>query len=305
VPFAHTVNVAVVIVSWNTVELLRECLASVFRDNVHNLGVCVVDNASGDGSADMVAATFPEVRLIRNGTNEGFSKATNRGLRSFGFGGGNGIPRYCLLLNPDTNISPGTLRSAMDFFERHPEAGVVGPKLVRPDGSLDPACRRTFPTPGSSFYRFTGLAKLFPKSRHFGRYNLTYCDPDERTEVDCVNGAFMMVRGRVVEEVGLLDEDFFFGGEDLDWAYRIKKAGWKIYYYPAMVVRHEKQAAFRKNPDIAYEFQRAMWLFYRKHYRQRTGRLLDCLVCAGLIMRGGVRLAREMRMAKSSGGSAT
>ncbi len=154
-----------------------------------------------------------------------------------------------------------------------------------------------FKWPSSSFYRFSGLSKLFPKSRLFGRYNLTFYDPDELTEVDCVNGAFMMVRGSIIAQVGLLDEDFFFGGEDLDWAYRIKKADWKVYYYPGVTVRHVKQAAFRKNPGAAYEFERAMWLFYRKHYRAHTPRWLDYMILASLALRGGIRLLREMRRA--------
>ena len=294
-------ELAIVIVNWNTMELLRECLASAYRNKDPVFGVCVIDNASSDASADMVAAQFPQVRLIRNSTNAGFSRATNDGLRSFGFGRSGSVPRYALLLNPDTVVPPGTFAHAVDFLAAHPDAGAVGPKLVRPDGSLDPACRRSFPTPVSSFYRFAGLARLFPKSRRFGRYNLSYCDPDALTEVDCVNGAFMMVRGSVIGQVGFLDEEYFFGGEDLDWAFRIKGAGWKIYYDPAMEVRHVKQAAFRKNPDAAYEFERAMWLFYRKHYRSQTPCWLDCLVRAGLVLRGGVRLAREMRAADNTG----
>jgi N-acetylglucosaminyl-diphospho-decaprenol L-rhamnosyltransferase len=300
-------ELAVVIVNWNTVELLRQCLTSVYLNGSPAFEVCVVDNASADGSADMVAAQFPQARLIRNSVNVGFSRATNAGLRSLGFGlgfgGSKSVPRYGLLLNPDTVVPAGAFARAADFFAAHPGAGALGPKLLRPDGSLDPACRRSFPTPASSLYRFSGLARLFPKSRRFGRYNMTWCDPDELTEVDCVNGAFMMVRGSVIEQVGLLDEEFFFGGEDLDWAYRIRAAGWKIYYYPAIEVRHEKQAAFRKNPDAAYEFERAMWLFYRKHYRLQTPRWLDGLVRAGLVMRGGLRLAREMRAADAAGAS--
>jgi GT2 family glycosyltransferase len=138
------------------------------------------------------------------------------------------------------------------------------------------------------------LSKLFPRSPRFGRYNLTHLDPDQLTEVDSVNGAFMMIRAQTIEQVGLLDESFFFGGEDLDWAYRIKAAGWKVYYNPAVVVQHVKRASFRKNPQAAYEFERAMWLFYRKHYQATTPRWLDALICLGLAVRGGMPLAREM-----------
>jgi N-acetylglucosaminyl-diphospho-decaprenol L-rhamnosyltransferase len=291
-------DLAIVIVNWNTGELLRDCLASVFANTGPSFEVCVVDNASNDNSAEMVAAVFPQVHLIRNIHNAGFSRASNAGLRSFGFGtAGNADPaaRYALLLNPDTAVPPDAFSRMLQFLDSRPDVGVAGPRLVRKDGTLDPACRRAFPTPALSFYHFSGLSKLFPRSRRFGRYNLSFCDPDELTEVDSVNGAFMIVRGHAVEKVGLLDEEFFFGGEDLDWAYRIKAANWKVYYYPEVCVRHVKRAAFRKNPDASYEFERAMWIFYRKHYRATTPRLLDWLIRAGLALRGGMRLVREMR----------
>jgi N-acetylglucosaminyl-diphospho-decaprenol L-rhamnosyltransferase len=293
-----SIDLAIVIVNWNTSTLLQDCLASVFANAGPSFEVCVVDNASNDGSAEMVAAVFPQVRLIRNSRNNGFSKASNAGLRSFGFGtvgSAGAAARYALLLNPDTAVPPDAFSRLLQFLDSRPEVGAAGPRLVLQDGTLDPACRRAFPTPALSFYRFSGLSKLFPKSRRFGRYNLSFCDPDELTEVDSVNGAFMIVRGSVVEKVGLLDEEFFFGGEDLDWAYRIKAANWKVYYYPQVCVRHVKRAAFRKNPEASYEFERAMWIFYRKHYRATTPRLLDWVIRAGLALRGGIRLAGEMR----------
>jgi len=187
------------------------------------------------------------------------------------------------------------------FLDAHPEAGIAGPKLVRLDGSLDLACRRGFPTPTASFYHFVKLDKLFPRNPRFGCYNMTYLDPDQLAEVDAVNGAFMMVRTQAVEQAGLLDEDFFFGGEDLDWAYRIKAAGWKVYYNPAIVVRHVKRASYRHNPQAAFEFERAMWIFYRKHYRATTPRWLDALIRVGLAMRGGMPLVRKMRRAAQDG----
>jgi len=295
-------DLAVVIVNWNTADLLRGCLASVYESKWPGFEVCVVDNASDDGSAEMVAATFPQARIIRNSRNAGFSAASNAGMRCFGFGSRGAIPKYVLLCNPDTVVPPAAFSGITGFLDTRPDAGAVGPRLVLPDGTLDLACRRSFPTPASSFYRFSGLSKIFPKSRRFGRYNLTFHDPDALVEVDCVNGAFMMVRGCVIEKVGLLDEDFFFGGEDLDWTFRIKAAGWKVFYYPAVSVTHIKRAAFRKNPAAAYEFERAMWLFYRKHYRGGTPRWLDYIIRAGLSLRGGIRLVREMRGKQETAG---
>jgi N-acetylglucosaminyl-diphospho-decaprenol L-rhamnosyltransferase len=293
-----TPDLAIVIVSFNTRELLCDCLRSVYASQGVTFDVCVVDNASSDGSPDMVAAEFPQARLIRSPVNGGFAYANNLGLAAWGWSAQSAecqeCPRYGLLLNSDTVIPPEALARMVSFMDSHPQAGAAGPKLVRQDGSLDLACRRSFPTPAVSFYRLVGLSKRFPHSQRFARYNLTYLDPDQLTEVDCVNGAFMIVRGRAIKQVGVLDEQFFFGGEDLDWAYRLKAAGWKIYYNPSIVVRHVKRASFGKNPQAQYEFERAMWLFYRKHYRPGTSCFLDVLICIALAVRGGTRLAREI-----------
>jgi len=300
--FMPVPDLGIIIVSWNTIDLLEKCLSSVFENRGISYEVSVIDNASEDGSADMVARKFPSAAIIRNSANVGFSRATNQGLRRFGFDGSSAAPRYALLLNPDTELPETALAAMAALLDMNPQAGAAGPRLLRPDGTLDPACRRSFPTPASSFYRFSGLSALFPKSRRFGSYNLTYCDPAATTEVDCVNGAFMMVNGPLIAGVGLLDEEFFFCGEDLDWAFRIKATGRTILYYPAVTVRHVKQAAFRKNAGARYEFNRAMWLFYRKHYRATTPFLLDWCIRMGLALRGGPRLAQEMQ-AFSKGGA--
>jgi hypothetical protein len=299
-----TLDLAIVIVNWNTRDLLRDCLASVYANHDLDFRVCVVDNASTDGSVETVEREFPQARVIRSLRNGGFAYANNLGLKTWGLGergaesGERGesddVPRYALLLNSDTVVPPDGLTQMIAFMDARPEAGVAGPKLVRLDGSMDLACRRSFPTPESSFYHFMGLSQLFPKSSRFGRYDLTYLDPDQLAEVDSVNGAFMTVRAQAIEQAGLLDENFFFGGEDLDWAFRIKAAGWKIYYNPAVVVQHVKRASYRHNPQAAYEFERAMWLFYRKHYQATTPRWLNALICLGLALRGGMPLAREM-----------
>ena len=162
------------------------------------------------------------------------------------------------------------------------------------DGKLDLACRRSFPTPEVSFWRMTGLSKLFPKSKLFGRYNLTYLDEHVETEVDCVVGAFMMVRQEAIAKVGLLDEAFWMYGEDIDWAFRTKQAGWKVLYYPAVTVLHVKRAASRQNPRTRLEFQRASLIFYRKHYARTTSRLMHLFVLAGLLIKGGRPLWNDL-----------
>ena len=299
-------DLAIVIVNYNTRALLRECLRSIYasRGNL-TFEVCVVDNASTDGSAGMVRAEFPQVRLIESEHNGGYAYANNLGLRSFGFPESpagkvlsssipfSDLPRYVLLLNPDTLLPPDALAQMLAFMDAHPDAGVVGPKLVRPDGSLDLACRRSFPTPEISLWRMLGLSKLFPRTRLFGRYNLTYLDPNLLTEVDSVVGAFMWVRREAILQVGLLDETFWMYGEDLDWAKRIKDAGWKVWYNPSVVVLHVKEAASRYSPRARVEFYRAMAIFYRKHYAATTPFWLHWLILAGIACRGGLDLSHR------------
>lgn len=284
-------DVGVVIVNYNTRELLRDCLESVLETRGVAFKVCVVDNHSTDGSAAMVREEFSQVLLIESPRNGGYAYANNLGLRALGFDWPrirDDAPRYALLLNSDTVVPPGALADMVRFMDEHPEAGIAGPRLVRQDGSLDLACRRSFPTPEVSFYRIVGLSKLFPRSRRFARYNLTYLDPDETAEVDSVVGAFMMVRREAIADAGLMDEDFFLYGEDLDWAYRIKRAGWKAYYYPEVTVLHYKRASTRRSRRARHEFYRAMLIFYRKHYAAETPWWLDKLVRLGIYLRWGL-----------------
>ncbi|NJL95073.1 MAG: glycosyltransferase family 2 protein [Anaerolineae bacterium] len=290
-------DLGIVIVNWNTSALLRRCLESVLASEGVRCAVVVVDNASSDGSAAMVAAAFPQVQLIASPTNDGFSIANNQGLRQLGFGQPSrpDAPRYALLLNPDTELAPDALARMVAYMDADPGMGAAGPKLVLPDGSLDYACRRAFPTPAVSFYRIMGLSKLFPRSRVFGRYNMTYLDPNQETEVDSVVGAYMQVRREAIDQVGLLNESFFMYGEDLDWAFRIKQAGWTIRYNPAVTVLHVKRAASRQSKRAQQEFHRASLMFYRMHYRQQTPLWLHSLVMLGLLVKGGRRVWQEMR----------
>ena len=249
----------------------------------------VIDNASTDGSQEMVEAHFPDVDLIASEVNGGFAYANNIGLRHVGFGSDGSpqaeAPRYVLLLNPDTLLPPTALAEMIAFMDGHSEAGAVGPKLMLLDGSLDLACRRAFPTPAVSFYRMVGLSKIFPRSPLFGRYNMTFSDPNELLEVDSVVGAFMMVRREAIAQAGLLDETYFMYGEDLDWAYQIKKNNWRIYYNPAVTVTHVKRAASRRSPKAQIEFYRAMDIFYKKFYADQTPFWLHGLVVAGINLR--------------------
>ncbi|HNT76037.1 MAG TPA: glycosyltransferase family 2 protein [Anaerolineae bacterium] len=273
-------DLGIVIVNYNTRALLERCLETVLASVGVTFQVCVVDNHSPDDSAALVAAKFPQIQLIANTDNVGYPAANNQGLQRLGFAAGAcpTAPRYALLLNPDTEVPPEAFRKMLDFMAAHPDAGVAGPRLVRPDGSLDLACRRAFPSPEVSLYRLLGLSRLFPQSPRFGRYNLTYLDEHQTAEVDSVVGAFMLVRREAIESAGLLDDTFFMYGEDLDWAYRIKAAGWKVYYYPDVTVLHVKRAASKQSPKAQVEFWRAMEIFYCKHYAQQTPRWLHYLI---------------------------
>jgi N-acetylglucosaminyl-diphospho-decaprenol L-rhamnosyltransferase len=294
-------DLLIVIVNYNTCDLLRDCLASLYdSQGDFSYRVCVVDNGSRDNSAAIAGQEFPQAQLIEVPVNRGYAYANNLGLTAFGFQNAplarhpsSLIPRYALLLNADTLLPPSALRDMLAFMEAHPEAGAAGPRLVREDGSLDLACRRSFPTPSAFLYRMMGLSKLFPQSPRFGRYNLTYLDPDELTEVDSVVGAFMLVRAEAIHQVGLLDENFFLYGEDLDWAYRIRKAGWKIYYNPQVTVLHVKGASTRHSRRARYEFYRAMDIFYHKHYASTTPFWLHWLIIAGIILQRGLAMLGE------------
>jgi GT2 family glycosyltransferase len=301
------IDVGIVILNWNTRDLLRTCLQTVAA----SIGVdgapfawraIIVDNASTDGSADMVDAEFvardARFQLIRSPINNGYSYGNNLGLRALGWGD-DGVrsdaPRYAVLLNPDTEVPPDAFARMTAFMDSQPDIGAAGPMLILPDGTLDKACRRSFPTPLVSLYHFAGLGKLFPHSPRFARYNMTYLPPDQESEVDSVVGAYMQVRREAIAAVGLLDEVFFMYGEDIDWAKRIKSAGWRVLYHPRVVVKHVKRAASRQSQRAQFEFWRAMLIFYRKHYRAQTPLWLHGLVMLALVVKGGRGLWGELR----------
>lgn len=266
-------DLSIVILSYNTKELLENCLDSVAA-NIADLQaeVFVVDSSSTDGSIELVRARYPWVKLIVTPDFRGFAHANNLALRQ-------ASGAYQLVLNSDTVLPPGGLRAAIAFMKAHPKAGALGVKLVKADGSLDLACRRSFPTPAVSFYKLSGLSALFPRSPRLARYNLTFLDPDQTTEVDSVCCAFMLIRREAIEQVGLLDESFYFYGEDIDWAFRLKQQGWAVYYYPGVQVLHYKGQSSRKQSDrLIHEFYQAMRTFYRKHYAAQNPRPLRWLV---------------------------
>lgn len=274
-----TIDVSVVILNYNTRDLTRACLSTLLSSDLgpYTMEVIVCDNGSGDGSLEMIAKEFPQVVRIANGKNLGFAAGNNPGIRKAG-------GRYVLLLNTDTETPKDTIREMIRFMDEHPDAGASTCKLLLPDGTMDPACHRGFPTPWVSLTYLTKLEKLFPKSRLFGEYHQGYKDLSSVHEVDCIVGAFFLVRRDVIDAVGLLDEEYFMYGEDIDWCYRIRKAGWKIYFNPNVTLLHKKKQSGRanvmKNRRITTEvyFHKYNWLFYTKNYAKTYGPVLTFVV---------------------------
>lgn len=254
-------DLSIIIVNYNVKEFLQNLLHSL-QKAVQNISheIIVVDNASDDGSIEFIREKFSYVQLISNKTNLGFSKANNEGLKI-------AKGKYLLLINPDTIVSEDTISKMIQFFNNHDDAGLAGCKILNPDGSLQLACRRSFPGPWTSFCKVTGLSTLFPKSKLFARYNLTYLDENETYEVDAISGSFMMMKKEVYEKVGGFDEQFFMYGEDLDLCYRIQQNGYKVYYYPGTQIIHYKgESTKRSSLDETKIFYDAMHLFVKKHF---------------------------------------
>ncbi|MGN7169713.1 glycosyltransferase family 2 protein [Paenibacillus cellulositrophicus] len=281
-------DLSILIVNYNTCQLTVDCLRSVFASETDfTYEVIVIDNNSSDDSIETIRDEFPQVKVIANKDNTGFAKANNQGMEA-------AKGRYILLLNSDTVIQKDTLQTMIAFMDEHPKAGASGCKIILPDGSLDKACKRGFPTPSASFYYAFGFSKLFPDNPRFNQYQLGHLDPDQAYPVDCLVGAFMLVRRGVLESVGGLDETFFMYGEDIDWCYRIKQAGWDIHYYPKTTIVHYKGGSARRRPyKIIYEFHRAMIVFHRKHYRKQYNVLTNSLIYMGVGLKFAMALMKS------------
>lgn len=293
-------DLSVLIVNYNTCRLTLDCLRSVFDSETdYSFEVIVVDNASRDDSVQRITEQYPQVRMIANQENTGFAKANNQALEV-------AAGRYILLLNSDTIVQPETLQTMVAFMDEHPKVGASGCKVILPDGSLDKACRRGFPTPSASFYYAFGFSKLFPDKPRFNQYQLGYLDPNESYAIDCLVGAFMLVRRETLQQVGGLDETFFMYGEDVDWCYRIKQAGWDIWYHPATYIVHYKGASSRRKPfKIIYEFHHSMWIFHRKHYVQRYSWFTNMAVYSGIALKFTLSLMKNKLIPRGKGTTPT
>ena len=276
-------DLGVVIVSWNVRDLLRRCLASLFAGaGSLDLDVVVIDNASTDGSASMVRAEFPQVRLVPNDRNLGFTAANNQGLAL-------ARGRHLLLLNPDAEVTGDALPVMVDYLDSHPSAGAAGPRLRYPDGSLQPS-RRRFPTFATALVESTVIQEWSPDNRILRHYYLADVDDDVVQPVDWLVGACLLVRRTTVEQVGGLDEGFFMYFEELDWCRRIKAAGWDVVYLPtATVVHHEGRSSEQVVAARHVYFQSSKVRYFAKHH----GRLQAGLLRAFLLSTYVYQLARE------------
>ncbi len=284
-------RLSVVFLNYNTRDLTRQALNSVLAAAEGlEAEIFVVDNASADGSADMVAEEFPQVKLIRNAANVGFSAGNNVALRQV-------AGEYALLINTDTIVRRDALHTMVEFLDAHPQAGACGCKILDPDGTLQLDSRRGFPTPLAAFCKMSGLSRLFPKHPLIARYHMTYLDPEQMAEVEVLSGSCMMVRKAAMDQVGLLDEDYFMYGEDIDWCYRFHQAGWKIYYVPTTEIIHFCGESGRGTPlKILYLKSQAMSIFVNKQMARRYRFFPLWFLQVGIALHGTFRfLARAGR----------
>ncbi len=278
-------KLSVIIVNYNVKYFLEQCLHSVIKAIEHiEAEVFVVDNNSVDGSCLMVSEKFPSVILIENKINTGFAVANNQAIKlSKG--------EYVLLLNPDTMVEEDTFTKVIGFMDEHPDAGGLGVKMIDGKGTFLPESKRGFPSPMVAFYKIFGLSRLFPKSKRFNHYHLGYLDKNQVHEIEVLAGAFMLMRRQTLDKVGLLDEDYFMYGEDIDLSYRIIKGGYKNYYYPHTAIIHYKGESTKKGSvNYVKMFYNAMAIFAKKHLSQKNARIFSAIINFAIYFRAFLAL---------------
>jgi GT2 family glycosyltransferase len=282
------IDISIIIVNYNVKHFLKQCLQSVYAAN-HTLQieVWVVDNNSVDGSLVMLKELFPSVQVIANTKNVGFSKANNQAMEK-------AKGKYQLILNPDTIIEQDTLIKCFHFMEEHPEAGALGVKMIDGEGKFLPESKRGLPTPKVALYKMTLLNKLLPKSKTFGQYHLGYLPNDKTHQVDVLSGAFMFIRGSVLDKIGYFDETYFMYGEDIDLSYRITKAGYKNYYFPESTIIHYKgESTKKKTFNYVKTFYNAMIIFAKTHYKGGHQKWLVGIISVAIWMRASLALVQR------------
>jgi GT2 family glycosyltransferase len=295
----RSIDVSICIVTFQACELLRACLKSIYQNTAICFEVIVIDNSSRDGVGQMLSIDYPDVQYIQNPTNLGFTHPMNQGLQI-------GQGRYLLLLNPDTQVLPQAIDNLVSFMEIHPEAGVCGPKVLNKDLTLQKPCRRGESTPWAVITYFTGLSALFPRSRLFSQYLMTYKDENFPHLVDGVAGSCMMVRRAVIEQIGYLDERFFAYQEDADYCYRARQVGWKVYYVPqAMIMHYGGMGGSRVEPYRSiYEWHRSYFFYYNKNLAKNYFFLINWLYYLAMLLKFiltmGINLFRRNKLIAGS-----
>lgn len=281
-------DVSIVIVNWNACQITCDCLKSVYGQTGNiNFEVIVVDNASTDGSAEMVKRNFPRVTLVENSENLGFARANNIGIRT-------SKGRYACLVNSDVIMLEDCIKNLMSFMDKHPTIGMAGPRILNPDRTLQPSCRH-FPTIWNNLCPALGLNRIFPKSAFFSGWIMNYWNHDSVRSVDALSGCFWMVRRKALNEVGLLDEDFFIYGEDLDWCKRFHKADWDVAFSPGAEAVHIGGASSANAPIKFYlEMQKADLQYWRKHHGRFMAAAYKMIILLRHMLRAIVRALQYM-----------
>lgn len=278
-------DLSIIILNYNVRQLLINCLESVYKNKSKddNFQVIVLDNDSSDGSFDEIKKRFPEVKAIQNGKNLGFSKGNNAGIPFV-------LADFVLFLNPDTEAVGQVIRKSLAKIKEDDKIGALSCRVELPDGSLDYSCHRGFPSPWNSFSYFSGLSKLFPRSKFFSGYTATYLDTNTSHEIDCVNGSFLLVRKTAGDQIGWWDKDYFWNGEDIEFCFSLKERGWIIFYYPEEKIIHYKGSSSGLWDTSSVEVSKetkirsakhataAMRIFYKKHYYKNYPFLIRDLI---------------------------
>ncbi len=285
-------KLSVVIVNYNVKHFIEQCLFSVLKAS-ENIAceVFVVDNNSVDGSVTLIKEKFSQVNLIVNKANTGFSVANNQALKI-------AKGEYVLLLNPDTVVQEDTFSKILAFMDVHPDAGGLGVKMLDGQGNFAPESKRGLPTPEVAFYKMFGFSRVFPKSKRFGKYHLSFLPENQLSEIDVMSGAFMLIRKSVLDQIGLLDETFFMYGEDIDLSYRIKKAGFKNYYFPdTQIIHYKGESTKRSSLNYVVIFYKAMAIFSKKHFSGSNAFWFNALIHLAIFLKAS--LALLLRFLKS------
>ena len=286
-------KLSIVIVSYNVKYYVAQCITSVLRSQGGvEADITVVDNHSQDGTVEFLRERFPPVKVVAGNHNLGFARANNIAIRATS-------GEYVLLLNPDTIVGEDVLSACLSFMDAHPRCGGLGLRMLNTTGDVAMESRRGLPTPMTSFYKMTGLCSRFPKSKRFGRYYLGFLPWDEPVRIEVISGAFCMLRREALDSIGLLDEDFFMYGEDIDLSYRLCKGGYENWYIPATILHYKGESTHKSSFRYVHVFYEAMLIFFRKHYGHMSLLLslpikaAICLKAAGALLQIQADLVRR------------